>query len=545
MHTTRHGRRARRSALAAFLTIGAIGAAAGPAAAAPADLDPGFGSGGRTLFGFPNVNDNAYAVAVQPDGKIVVAGATSSGYDGLVARFNADGSPDRSFDGDGITTIDSGGIEILSDVALQPDGKIVVAGGTTTNFDALVARLTPQGQPDTTFDQDGKRTIDSGGVEHVSKVELQPDGKIVVAGETSVNSDGAVYRLTTTGEPDNTFDQDGAVGIDSGGQEFLGGLALQGDGGIVVSGHTSVGDDATVYRLTSAGKPDTTFDQDGARGIDFAGDNEVGWDVAIQPDGRIVIGGTTGTDGNAAFARLSAAGQPDTSFGTGGKTLVDAGGEDVVRDLILQNDGRMLASGGSSGTPGAGILLRLGTDGKPDGSFAPGGLAKIGVDGLGEIFSIALQGDGRLVGAGASGGPQNEAMVLRVQGLRPDPQTGGAGNQNGQGGQGGGPSVTGGDGGTPATAAKCAGRKATIVGTNGRDVIRGTARRDVIAAFGGNDIVRALGGDDIVCAGAGNDTVLGGAGRDVLRGNAGRDRLFGGAGIDRLLGGAGRDVQKQ
>src|SRR3954469_3826209 len=149
MHTTRHGRRARRSALAAFLTIRAPGAvAAGNAAAAPADLDLGFGSGGRVLTGFPDENDNAYAVALQPDGKIVIAGATYRGYDGLVARFNPDGTPDRSFDGDGIKTIDSGGIETLADVAIQPDGKIVVAGSTTQGFDAAVYRLTAQGELD-------------------------------------------------------------------------------------------------------------------------------------------------------------------------------------------------------------------------------------------------------------------------------------------------------------------------------------------------------------------------------------------------------------
>jgi Tol biopolymer transport system component len=119
--------------------------------------------------------------------------------------------------------------------------------------------------------------------------------------------------------------------------------------------------------------------------------------------------------------------------------------------------------------------------------------------------------------------------------------------------------IRAGGGGAPARVVRCAGVRATIVGTNGRNVIRGTAKRDVIAALGGNDVVSGLGGDDLICLGAGNDTGIGGAGadrilgeagadraeggpgRDLLEGGPGRDLLLGGAGIDRLLGAAGKD----
>ena len=113
---------------------------------------------------------------------------------------------------------------------------------------------------------------------------------------------------------------------------------------------------------------------------------------------------------------------------------------------------------------------------------------------------------------------------------------GGGGPGGGGAGPGGGQGTTGGP-----SSARCAGKRATIVGTHRADRLKGTGRRDVIAALQGNDTIRALGGNDLACGGAGKDTLVGGAGKDVLRGDAGNDRLLGGAGRDSLLGGAGRD----
>jgi uncharacterized delta-60 repeat protein len=540
MHMTRQARRARRIALAVLTTAALALATAGAAGAAPTDLDRTFGIGGSVFAGVPDETDQAYAVAVQPDGKIVVAGATYRNYDAIVARFNPDGTPDRSFDGDGIRTIDSAGLELVTDIALQPDGKIVLVGSTSVNFDGAVYRLTAQGELDKTFDQDGAVGIDSGGQENLNAVAIQPDGRIVVAGSTTVGNDAAVYRLLTTGELDKTFDGDGARGIDSGGTEYVNGLALQPDGKIVVTGFTSVGDDATVYRLLTSGAPDTTFDQDGAVGIDFGGLDHTN-DVVVQPDGRIVVVGTGGPNEDAAVARLTATGQPDPAFGTAGEVLVDAGGEEILWDVLLQPDGRILGTGET--TNGVdGLLLRLGTDGGRDASFGDNGAFTLGASGLEELYAAALQDDGRLVVAGHDESVKSDILVFRLQGLRVE-QTAGGGQNAGQGGGGGGSTVTGGGGASKV--ASCAGRRATIVGTRGRDVLRGTPKRDVIAALGGNDVIRALGANDVVCGGGGNDVAIGGAGRDLLLGNAGRDRLLGGLGVDRLLGGAGRDLRRQ
>jgi uncharacterized delta-60 repeat protein len=547
MDTTRQGRRARRSALAA-LTTGVVAlAAASGAGAAPTDFDTGFGIGGRVFAGFPDKADYGYVVAVQPDGRILVAGSTFLNYDALVARFNTDGTPDRSFDGDGVKVLDAGEIEMINDLAVQPDGKIVLAGSTTKDLDAVLWRLTPEGTPDGTFDQDGARVIASQGQEYLNAVAIQPDGKIVAAGSSNfaANNDGVVYRLTDTGQPDTTFDQDGGKVVDFGANEYLNGLALQQDGRIVAVGRTSAGNDASAYRLTGTGQPDTTFDGDGAREINLGGD-DVAWDVEVQPDGRIVLGGSGGgTPGkeDAAFARLTTGGQLDPSFGTGGLTTVDSGGEEDAWELLRQPDGRILA-GGATSNGLDGLLVRLRTDGTPDPAFAAGGKVALGTDGLRDIFGLALQPDGRLLLTGEVEGAQIDLPLFRLQGLFQPPGTGTADQGGGQGGQSGGPAVTGDDGGSRA-AASCSGRRATIVGTRRRDVLRGTPGRDVIAALAGDDVIRSLGGNDVVCGGAGDDRLLGGAGRDLLLGNAGRDRLIGGPGLDRLLGGAGRDLRRQ
>src|SRR4051794_3414371 len=158
-----------------------------------------------------------------------------------VAVAAADGL-DRSFSQDGSVAIDSGGSEFANGLALQADGKIVVAGGTTVNGgDATVYRLTKKGNLDSTFDGDGRVGINSGGDEHLHAVAVQPDGKIVVVGATSINDNVAVYRLKRNGKLDRSFDTDGALGIDSGGSEHGFAVALQRDGKILVAGSSSVG----------------------------------------------------------------------------------------------------------------------------------------------------------------------------------------------------------------------------------------------------------------------------------------------------------------
>jgi uncharacterized delta-60 repeat protein len=503
-----------------ILLIGITALSAGVAHGAPADIDRGFGSDGRVVVDFGG-SDDAYGVAVQPDGKLVVVGDTSNKSDAVVARFNPDGSRDRGFGSEGVAVIESTASEYGYAVALQPDGKIVVGGYASTGQNGVVHRLNTDGSPDKGFGTDGAAYLDSAGYETVQAVAIQPDGKIVAAGWTTSNKDLAVYRLTAEGKPDNTFDDDGARGIDAGGEEKAYGLALQPDGKIVVAGYSWTSYvRPLVARFTSTGAPDASFGPEGWRKLDNRG---VLYGVAVQPDGKIVAAGEAGATDDAGVYRLGANGLPDNGFGGNGTVALDTGSSEYARTLALQPDGKIVV-GGSTDAADDGVVWRVNVDGGRDQGFGRNGELIVAAAGLEEVRGVAVQPDAKIALTGTKEGNDPDALIYRLLGDSRPALSGG----------GGGPA-------TPGKVVRCAGRRATIVGTARRDVLRGTRGRDVISALGGNDVVRGLGGDDVICGGAGNDLVVGGGGRDRLLGGGGRDRLVGGPGRDRLVGGPGRD----
>ena len=117
-----------------------------------------------------------------------------------VTRLNPNGSDDDSFDGDSTSLLDFGAVNAAQALALQPNGKVVVAG-STGSADFAIGRLQPGGTPDTTFDRDGRRTVDFGGVDRGNGLALRPNGRIVVAGETNVGDDVAIARLRGATRP--------------------------------------------------------------------------------------------------------------------------------------------------------------------------------------------------------------------------------------------------------------------------------------------------------------------------------------------------------
>ena len=497
-----------------LITLTALAATAAVALGAPADPDRGFGRDGRVVIDFGG-SDDAYAVAVQPDGKLVIAGDTSNKDDVIVARVNPDGSRDRGFGSDGIAVVESSGSEYGYAVALQPDGKILVAGHTSTGQNGVVHRLNTNGSPDKGFGTEGAAYLDSAGAEYLQAVAVQPDGKIVVAGWTTSNKDLAVYRLTAGGKPDNTFDDDGARGIDAGGEERAYGLALQADGKIVVAGYswTTGAVRPLVARFGSTGTPDSSFGPDGWRKLDNRG---ILYGVAVQPDGQIVAAGEAGDRDDAGVYRLGINGLPDKGFGDNGVVGLDTGDSEAAYALALQPDGKIIV-GGYTDAGDDGVVWRVNADGTPERGFGDDGALVVAGAGLEEVRGVAPQADGKIVFTGTKEGKDPDALLFRLLGDSTERQPGGGGGQA-----------------TPGAVVRCAGKKATIVGTARRNVLRGTRGRDVIAARGGNDVVRGLGGNDVICGGAGRDRLLGGAGRDRLVGGPGRDRLIGGPGRDRM-----------
>jgi len=185
------------------------------------------------------VEEHGNAVVVQPDGKIVVAGGIS---DIVVLRYLPDGSLDATFDVDGMVTMDiSGNSESASAVTLHPDGRIIVAGGTYNGVetDFALLSLNPDGSLDTSFGIDGLVTSDHGGSESGGSIVRQPNGKLVVAGAAS-GDDFALARYHPDGSLDTTFGVAGWVITDFGyGRDFSQEVALQPDGKILVAGTIS------------------------------------------------------------------------------------------------------------------------------------------------------------------------------------------------------------------------------------------------------------------------------------------------------------------
>ena len=254
----------------------------------------------------------ARGVALQGDGKIVVVGGGGSGADFALARYNTDGSLDTSFSGDGKLTTDFGSSDAGAAVAVQGDGKIVAVGGSAGDF--ALARYNPNGSLDTSFSGDGKQTTDFGGFGQVAAgVALQGDGKIVVAGNggsTGNSVDFALARYNTDGSLDTSFSGDGKQKTDFGDFDVATGVALQADGKIVAVGVTRAGGgDFALARYNPNGSLDTSFSGDGKQTTDFGGSDGANG-VVLQGDGKIIAVGDSGAgDGDFALARYNTTGR--------------------------------------------------------------------------------------------------------------------------------------------------------------------------------------------------------------------------------------------
>ena len=281
----------------------------------PAELDATFGTGGKVMT---NTGGHlASAVALQSDGKIVVAGAGPNDVAFGFARYTTGGSLDASFDGDGMANVDVGFSDVAVDMAIQSDGKIVAVGPNSPDgfcCAAAIVRLKSDGTPDSTFDSDGVVKTELGGsLFDARAVAIQGDGKILVGGRGPGGGSGTftIGRFTTTGELDSTFGTAGYVTTtDAASIWDLEDIAIQPDGKIVAVGRAN--NDFGVVRYTSGGVLDTTFDGDGIVTTNFGSSTDKASAVALQGDGKIVVAGT-GND-RFAVARYTTAGALDPTL---------------------------------------------------------------------------------------------------------------------------------------------------------------------------------------------------------------------------------------
>lgn len=408
------------------MAISAVGALVMPAQAA--SLDPAFGSAGiaSTAFGYYGA---AARVVVQPDGRIVTAGQTALGEFAL-ARYTTSGALDTSFNGTGkVTTTPSGSCSGQARaLALQADGKIVVAGTSCPNFTSTrnftIYRYNPDGSLDTSFGSSGKATVNFyAGASEANAVAVQ-GGSIWVAGYAG--SGFALARLTSSGTLDYSFGSGtgtvtSSVGTSS---SFANSLVIQADGKPVLAGYAS--SSGTVFalaRYTTSGALDATFGTGGKVLTNVAGtsagNSAIATSLAIQSDGNIVAAGyaKSASAGPYRFAavRYTSTGALDSYFGSGtGKVLTAIGSGDAIgSDVAIDANGGIVVGGYSNaGSYRQLTLNRYDSFGNQDVGFGPVattvGSANAAVQGL------AIQSDGKIVVAGYGNSPA-AFVVARYQ----------------------------------------------------------------------------------------------------------------------------------
>jgi len=379
--------------------------------AAPGDLDPRFGNGGIVVTRGNSINhlNTANGMAIQADGKIVAigGGAPNNNYDFAVVRYNADGSLDTSFGGTGIvlTPVGNSHDQAFS-VAIQADGKIVVVGEScngsgncgSAGSSLAIVRYNPNGSLDTSFNGTGKviNSTNNRGWD----LAIQTDGKIVAVGEE------IGFRYNTDGTPDTSFNGTGRIllGIEA----FS--VAIHADGKIVSAGRLQ--NSFAIARFNADGTPDTSLNGTGKVITPVGSSGSRANEVAIQADGMIIAVGNAGTffDNDVALVRWKPNGELDTTFGGTGKIVIPIGDfGDEAYSIAIQSDGKIVVAGhtyyGSINviTHSDFVVVRLNPNGSLDTTFGGTGKVITSVPGNCDgARSVAVQADGRIVVAGSS-----------------------------------------------------------------------------------------------------------------------------------------------
>jgi uncharacterized delta-60 repeat protein len=410
-------------------------------AAQPLFLDASFGSNGATISHTAGWSKEAYDLVQQPDGKLLTAGAeyemnSEMYFLSIIARFLPDGSPDNNFGTNGSVRLLTGSKNAVEAIALQTDGKIVLAGneyvvqGNSPNVQLItipfIARLNANGTLDNSFGNNGIHRLgllDGYDGKSLAAIAVLPNGQII-AGGTVATADLKMMLicLNADGTYNNNFGVSGMgqyameIGEDAG----LWDLAIQNDGKIILAGASgSAGlasaDDRlfAVARINADGTPDASFGTQGtvvtqiSSGTNFIED--IAHKVTILPDGKICLAGTARNV--LALARYHPDGTPDITFGQNGTIRHEQ--HPNVTGLAFRN-GKLYTCGSISANDNILDIAvsAFNTDGSPDVTFAPNGMHTAHIYDRNYTHALLVQSDGKLVTAGSFSDDNNQQGLL-------------------------------------------------------------------------------------------------------------------------------------
>jgi len=396
-------------------------------------LDLSFGTNGKVITNIGSIYDQITSIALQSDGKIVVAGYSSPIMypDFALARYYTNGTLDNSFGTNGIVTTSISGLhDYGNSMAIQSDGKIVIAGTTNDSIKGYsvvaVARYNSNGTLDVNFGNNGIVTTSVGNFnDYGNALVLQNNGDIIVAGSTEINSNGNkqmfAIRYLSSGIPDLAFHNDG-IALSNFGDSSANcySLLIQNDNKIILAGNNvnNGNPNYAIARFNTDGSLDQSFSADGMDTVFIGGVIDYCLSVALQSDGKIVMAGYSHNGNNTDFAlvRYNTNGIIDSTFDADGKVTTAIGNSsDGISSVVIQSDNKILVTGYSyNGSNFDFALARYNSNGSLDNTFDIDG--KLTTDFSSQIdfgIAITLQSDGKILVAGNSkyGGDSDFAIT--------------------------------------------------------------------------------------------------------------------------------------
>jgi uncharacterized delta-60 repeat protein len=415
--------------------------------AQPGILDPSFGDNGYVITDLGKNYNRALSIAALSDGSIITAGGSQEsdakdfGSDFAVVKYKEDGNPADDFGTNGVVLTDLDGFssDVATDISIQNDGKILVAGRTHAgaayvDYKIAVVRYNTDGTLDESFGSQGKAFCPVESYDDYSydvSMALQSDGKIVITGSSYLPVHDVFFtvRFTSDGEIDPSFGNNGTVAT-SLGDSFDGNpnaIAIQPDGKILVGG-VGVGPlsygtyaDFALVRYEPDGAPDLSFGENGIVLTPLLGGYNAEWieDLAIQNDGKIIAAGSTSEynyDQRIGVARYNADGSPDDAFGTSGIVLTAIPGSNAFcRGVALTGSGDIIVAGfAESPVDGSSdfALVQYLPDGSLDTGFDGDGIVTTDINTIEGISDVKIQADEKIVVSGLTGNTDHHDFIV-------------------------------------------------------------------------------------------------------------------------------------